>query len=910
MSSLGRGNASIVIIALLLILTLSTCEMGIQAISPLGLVSIYLESEEIDGSTSNLGTITFDPEPYPGYSLPTTIQRETAPFYQAAYYPPSRHVIDHWELSGGIHLVPPQNHPESPLISVEVTGSGTLRAVYVEIFDINLESREDNGATSNLGSIALPSSGPSYSLPKVVGREWGTYEATYYPASSYSIDRWETSGGVSVPDPYVGPTTSVTVTGDGTLRAVYTQSGEPPSPPLDLTATTLLHIPNTIILSWQEPLDQGSSEIVEYKIYRGYSSGSETPHDSIYAPFLSLRYDDLVMDDNLYYYYVTAVNNDGLESPSSNRIKSSRMESLKGIQSVVHLNEVHTNGYKEFSIQQNFWINDTNQRIWAQNVVVVNTTTDRMYGTFQAWDYTSEITWPLILPWLVQSHWSDFTNDLTFYSVIDGDALIMKNNFASIDYPLAPNSHIESWPAPDSQIEIVLVGSYSWPGLPSTVQFLPTTEGYIDNYVRIGAGSWLHGANTVLSVELKTTPESSSGLQFDWPLPGDFQSTLGWSDQGYRFEPDYSRELASPPELPIVPEYFARLVVDAHCPVNLHLFDDLGRHLGFNASSGLLDYGIPNSTMHGSEDAQYAIVFGPEGYYRIWVEGTDEGNYTLTEYVANSTSSVSTIGNYTGSVTNGSSTSYGLSITNGTGSSGIPGDINLDGKTDTADLSFVATRFGLERTNPFWNATADIFPDNLIDIRDVFNMAVHYGETLEATLFEDGFDYETLEEMESAGWIVVNEAYTSVGNGYVVLDNDGSTGTSIVYRDFSPGIYEWRAESKGMWIGRSYGSLNIGVETERHNYRWWGDGYYDEFVFTRDGVKVLRFPGYSPELNAWSIFTLERIENTFYMYWNGTLQNIYTETDENPSALTGVIISSSWTGTTKYDYISVTTPQD
>jgi len=786
-----------------------------------------LESAEIDSSTSNLGTIQFEPEPYPGYSLPTTIQRETAPYYTATYYPPSGHVIDHWELSGGIQLVPPHNLPNAPLISVEVTGSGTLRAIYKE------------------------------------------------------------------------PTS-------------------PPSVPRNLMATSLF---NSIYLSWQEPVDQGSSEIVEYKIYRGYSSGSETFHYSIYEPFPTpLSYPDPITDDNLYYYYVTAVNNDGRESPASDRVKSARKESLKGIQSVVHLNEVHTNGYKEFSIQQNFFIqtgDNLSPEIWAQNVVVVNVSSNTMYGAFDFWvlnengdSYVKPLN-PRLWPRINRSPDFDFTKPLTFYSVIDGDALIMKNNFASIYYTLAENSYIQTGTTP-LQMEIVLVGSESV-GFnceqASTVEFLPVTEGYMDNYVLIDTSSWLHGFNTVLDDGTKTrTCENSSGLQFDWPLPGDFQSTPGWTDQGYRFEPDYSRELASPPELPIVPEYFARIVVDAHCPVNLHLFDDLGRHLGFNTSSGLFDYGIPNSTMQMSEDAQYAIVFNPEGYYRIWIEGTDEGNYTLTEYVTNSTSSVSIIGNYTGSITNGTSIPYGLSVENGTGTSGIPGDINLDGRVGIADLTIVATAYGADVSNPSWNSTADTFPDGLVDIRDLSSMAVHYGKVRETVLFRDDFDYETLEELENAGWEIGNEAYTSVGGGYVVLDNDGAVGTSITYRNFSSGIYEWKAESKGMWIGRSYGSLHITVQTERHVYSWWGDGYYPEFVFSRDGVKIFRFPGYAPELNEWHTFTLERIGNTFYMYMNGTLQQTYTETDENPSALTDMHINSAWIGTTKYDYVSLTTP--
>jgi hypothetical protein len=171
--------------------------------------------------------------------------------------------------------------------------------------------------------------------------------------------------------------------------------------------------------------------------------------------------------------------------------------------------------------------------------------------------------------------------------------------------------------------------------------------------------------------------------------------------------------------------------------------------------------------------------------------------------------------------------------------------------------------------------------------------------------WKDDFNYVSLNEMEIAGWVVGNRDYTDVKDGYVILDNDGSVGSYLRYRNFPYGIYDWKAESNGMWIGRSYGSLHIIVETERHTYSWWGDGYYPEFVFSRDEAKVFRFSGYQPKLNEWFTFTLEKRGNTLYMYLNGKLMKTYVEPDESPSAVKGVGVNSAWIGKTKYDYASL-----
>lgn len=82
----------------------------------------------------------------------------------------------------------------------------------------NLESRQDTNETVNLGTITFDNA--QHSLPDTVLKQNGTYQISYSPLLGYQFQTWETSGDISVENPTANPTT-VTLTGNGTLRAVY-----------------------------------------------------------------------------------------------------------------------------------------------------------------------------------------------------------------------------------------------------------------------------------------------------------------------------------------------------------------------------------------------------------------------------------------------------------------------------------------------------------------------------------------------------------------------------------------------------------------------------------------------------------------------------------------------------------------
>jgi len=187
----------------------------ISDVSPT-LYNVHLESEQDTAATFNLGSITFDTV---SYSLPNDVSKP-ADSYSAEYFAAATYEFDHWEFSGGVSVSVASANPTT----VTVSEAGTLRAIYSEIpptlYNVHLESVEDPATTNNLGTITFDA--VSYSLPNDELKEAGDYSAEYFADSGYAFDHWAFSGDVSVTETGLNPTT-VTVSGEGTLQAVYTE---------------------------------------------------------------------------------------------------------------------------------------------------------------------------------------------------------------------------------------------------------------------------------------------------------------------------------------------------------------------------------------------------------------------------------------------------------------------------------------------------------------------------------------------------------------------------------------------------------------------------------------------------------------------------------------------------------------
>jgi len=91
--------------------------------------------------------------------------------------------------------------------------------------DIYLESQEANYASDNKGQIHFASS--QYSLPYVIQKTDGSYSVDYTPEFNFEFVGWETEGSISVSNEYSKSTTA-TINGYGTLRAVYQTTDDSP----------------------------------------------------------------------------------------------------------------------------------------------------------------------------------------------------------------------------------------------------------------------------------------------------------------------------------------------------------------------------------------------------------------------------------------------------------------------------------------------------------------------------------------------------------------------------------------------------------------------------------------------------------------------------------------------------------
>jgi hypothetical protein len=107
-------------------------------------------------------------------------------------------------------------------VALVLVGSYSMQILKVNAngFNIEFSSVEENGVTSNLGTITAFGETSAMVLPKTRGPNAGSYTIIYNPAESYNFVKWETTGGVTVTNPNIQSTT-MNVEGDGTVTAVY-----------------------------------------------------------------------------------------------------------------------------------------------------------------------------------------------------------------------------------------------------------------------------------------------------------------------------------------------------------------------------------------------------------------------------------------------------------------------------------------------------------------------------------------------------------------------------------------------------------------------------------------------------------------------------------------------------------------
>jgi len=185
-------------------------------------VSLDFFSKDEFSASANLGKIQFRSEVL---DLPAN---RIVPYgtYLLKYIPLQGYTFVGWTVSGNVLV----QDLWSPLTSVTANGDGTITAVYRGC-NILLDSRELDDTSSNLGQIALSST--SYVLPAYLqSLAAGSYAIEYTPPNSTIVFLWWETTGAAIVSNSNGDKTTVMISGDGTVTAVYTYN-----PPLPVKAT-------------------------------------------------------------------------------------------------------------------------------------------------------------------------------------------------------------------------------------------------------------------------------------------------------------------------------------------------------------------------------------------------------------------------------------------------------------------------------------------------------------------------------------------------------------------------------------------------------------------------------------------------------------------------------------------------
>jgi hypothetical protein len=179
----------------------------------------------------------------------------------------------------------------------------------------------------------------------------------------------------------------------------------------------------------------------------------------------------------------------------------------------------------------------------------------------------------------------------------------------------------------------------------------------------------------------------------------------------------------------------------------------------------------------------------------------------------------------------------------------------------------------------------------------------------DSTIWHDGMSYSSVAKMQEAGWTSEHIDGVRVGSGGVIIDGSVAD-TAIHYNGhLASGIYNWKVESRGRWIGGNHSAPDVSVNTQLHSYLFQADGWYSQFTFYHDGNKVWTSPKgtYTESKNTYETITLVKSNNQVNCYFNGQLEYTYTEEDTTASQLTGVAAVTPWRGATEYNYFSVST---
>jgi hypothetical protein len=424
-----------------------------------------------------------------------------------------------------------------------------------------------------------------------------------------------------------------------------------PYPPQNLVAKPMN---NAVNLTWSAP---DKSDVQDYYIFRGTTPNFEISWPNYHARTdgNKLQFVDIISDDTIYYYKVIANYPEGFSVPSD-AVACARLESFKGIANdgIGASTLTVFNPSTCITFQQNFFINTSDasgnrKYYWCQNCVVkaMNfrlSTIPAPAGYATAWigvwgPMDSPQMLPADAPNMHRPYsplWNPCPDEINFSSYIDGSSLLMHNSLLwpeRFDLGLSSDAYIHTittdYP-PDSSM---LGQFYSFP--PNFVIVGDTGGGHA-NFTsgtglvscRTKIGDYWHPGSIIGVVgefnRSRATDETSEGL--NWDTHGYFSSQVHSFDEGVFFVPDFDTPVIGPLTVWAVSNGAHVLTVQAECPVYLKLYDNFGRFIGFDETSGLVEAQIPEAVWRANNSI---CVFDPSGTYYLMVVGIESGTYTL-----------------------------------------------------------------------------------------------------------------------------------------------------------------------------------------------------------------------------------------------------------------------------------------
>jgi len=235
-----------------------------------------------------------------GLTTPLTIQAGKSASFNAVFMPSSTTTV-----SGSISLS--SNAPNSPL-QINLTGTGVAATKLLGVSTLSVNFGNVDVQSSSSQSVTLTNTGNSNVLVSSV-----TVTGTGFSMTGVSGGTTLTPGQNVVLSVKFAPTSTGAVAGSVAIASNATNS--PAS--FSLSGTGVAATPHTVLVSWTA---SGTSNVTGYNVYRGTSSGTYSKITS--SPVPATTYTDATVQSGqniTYYYVVTAVDSNGVESTGSNQ---------------------------------------------------------------------------------------------------------------------------------------------------------------------------------------------------------------------------------------------------------------------------------------------------------------------------------------------------------------------------------------------------------------------------------------------------------------------------------------------------------------------------------------------------------------------------------------------------------------